>query len=55
MLNSTGLLQHKTLDFISDVWPPNRPDLNLVDYKILTVIQEQGTSNIVDELWLLTK
>ena len=40
-------------------WPPNRPDLNLVDYRILTVIQEciyqkqQGMSNIVDELWLI--
>ena len=42
-------------------WPPNRPDLSSVDYRLLRVIQEcvcqkqQGTSNIVDELWLLTE
>ena len=42
-------------------WPPNRPDLRSVDYGIWTVIQEciyqkqQGTSNIADELWLLTE
>jgi len=43
------------------MWPPNRPDLSSVDYRLLRVIQEclcqkqQGTSNIVDELWLLTE
>jgi len=42
-------------------WPPNRPDLSSVDYRLLTVIQEcvcqkqQGMPNIVDELWLLTE
>ena len=42
-------------------WPPNRPDLSSVDYRLLRVIQEcvhqkqQATSNIVDELWLLTE
>jgi len=42
-------------------WPPNRPDLSSVDYRLLRVIQEcvcqkqQGVSNIVDELWLLTE
>jgi len=42
-------------------WPPNRPDLNSVNYRLLRVIQEcvcqkqQGMSNIVDELWLLTE
>ena len=42
-------------------WPPNRPDLSFVVYRLLRVIQEcvyekqQGTSNIVDELWLLTE
>jgi len=41
--------------------PPNRPDLNLVDYRIWTVIQEcvyrkqQGSSYITDKLWLLTE
>jgi len=42
-------------------WPPNRPDLTSVDYILLRVIQEcvhqkqQGTSNIVDEVWFLTE
>jgi len=42
-------------------WRPNRQDLSSVDYRLLRVIQEcvfqkqQGTSNIVDELWLLTE
>jgi len=37
-------------------WPPNRPDLSSVDYRLLRVIQEcvcqkqQGMSDIVDEL-----
>jgi len=60
--NSTELLQHKTPDFTPDMtWPPNRPDRNSTDYRIWTVIQEcvyqkqQGMSNIVDELWLLTE
>jgi len=41
------------------MWPPNRPDVSSVDYRLLRVIQkcvyqkQQGTSNIVDELWLL--
>ena len=49
-------------DFTSDMtWSPNRPDLNSVDYRLLRVMQEcvyqkqQGTSNIVDVLWLLTE
>ena len=29
---STELLRHKTPDFTPDVWPPNRPDLNPIDY-----------------------
>ena len=42
-------------------WPPNRPDLNLVDYGICTVIQEciyqkhHVSSYITDKLWLLTE
>ena len=46
---------------LHQTWPPNRPDLSFVDYRLLRVIQEcvyekqQGTSNIVDELWLLTE
>jgi len=49
------------LDFTPDMWPPSRPDLSLVAHRILTVIQEciyqkqEGTSNIVDELQLLTE
>jgi len=51
----------KTADFTPDLWPPNRPDLNPVDYRIWTVIQEciyqkqQLSSYIADKLWLLTK
>ena len=58
---STELLRHKTLDFTPDMQPPNRTDLSSVDYRLLRVIQEcvyqkqQGTSNIIDELWLLTE
>jgi len=58
---STELLRHKTLDFTPDMRPPSRPDLSSVGYRLLRVIQEcvyqkqQGTSNIVDELWLLTE
>jgi len=46
-------------DFTPDVWPHNRPDLNHVDYRLWTVIQEcvyqkqRWSSNIVDELWLV--
>jgi len=46
-------------DFTPDMRPPNRPDLNLVDYRIWTVTQEyvyqkqQGSSHI--KLWLLTE
>jgi len=35
-------LQHATPDFISpDLWPPNSPDLNPVDYKILGCLQDR--------------
>jgi len=34
------LLRRVTPDFISpDLWPPNSPDLNLVDYEIWAVMQ----------------
>ena len=58
---STELLWHKTPDFTPDMRPPNRPDLDPVDYGIWTVIQEciyqkkQGSSYITDKLWLLTE
>jgi len=36
------LLQWETLDFIGpDLWPPNSPDLNPVDYKIWGVVQQR--------------
>jgi hypothetical protein len=36
------LLQRETPDFISpELWPPNSPDLNPVDYKIWGVMQER--------------
>jgi len=56
---STELLWHKTPDFTPDMRPPNRSDLSPVDYRVWIVIQkcicqkQQGTSNIVNEPWLL--
>lgn len=39
---TVGLLQRETPAFISpDVWPPNSPDLNPVDYKIWSVMQHR--------------
>jgi len=37
---STELLWHKTLDFTPYEWPPNRPDISSVDYRLLRVIHE---------------
>ena len=35
------LLSRETPDFISPtLWPPNSPDLNPVDYKIWSILQE---------------
>jgi len=43
-------------DFIGpDLWPPNSPELNLVDYKVWGVIQQRDYEchmNSVDELKL---
>ena len=36
------LLQHETPKFIpADLWPPNSPDLNPVDYRIWGVMQDR--------------
>ena len=36
------LLQRETPDFITaDLWPPNSPDLNPVDYRICGVLSVQ--------------
>ena len=48
------LLQQETPDFIGpDLWPPNSPDLNPVDYRIWGVVQQrvyECRMNNVDEL-----
>jgi len=48
------LLQRETPDFIGlDLWPPNNPDPNPVDYKIWGVMQQrvyESRINSVDEL-----
>ena len=48
------LLQQETPDFIGpDLWPPNSPDLNPVDYKIWGVMQQrmyERRMNNFDEL-----
>ena len=47
-------LHQATPEFISpDLWPPNSPDLNLVDYKIWDCVQEcmfQKSIRDVDQL-----
>jgi len=49
-------LQQETPDLIGlDLWPPNSPDLNLVDYKVWGVMQQRVYEcgmNIGDELKL---
>jgi len=48
------LLRREMPDFIGpDLWPPNSPDLNPVDYKIWGVMQQrvyESRVNNVDEL-----
>ena len=49
--DTVALLAHKTPRFIGpDLWPPNSPDLNPVNYKIWGYFQEQVShkSPIVD-------
>jgi len=52
--DTIALLRRETPDFISsDQWPPNSPDMNPVDYKIWSVMQErvyEKRVNDVDEL-----
>ena len=40
--DTVELLQRQTADFISpELWPPNSPDLNPVDYKIWGIMQQR--------------
>jgi len=52
--DNSQLLQRETPDFIGpDLWPPNSPDLNAVDYKIWGVMQQrvyESRINSDDEL-----
>jgi len=48
---TVDLLSNETPAFIPpSLWPPNSLDLNLVDYKVWSVLQEQVKVNDVDEL-----
>jgi len=51
---TADLLSTETPSFIPPIlWPPNSPDLNPVDYKVWSVLQEQVYNvkvNDVDEL-----
>jgi len=45
------LLQQQTLEFISpDLWPPNSPDLNPVDYRIWGLMQERVHKTAVPDV-----
>ena len=45
------LLQWETPAFISpNLWPPNSPDLNPVDYKIWGVMQDRGLPEKVKDV-----
>jgi len=45
------LLKKETTDFISpDLWPPNSPDLNPVDYSIWGILQERVYSSRIADL-----
>jgi len=40
--DTVALLEQETPDFIPPtLWPPNSPDLNLVDYSVWSVLQER--------------
>ena len=40
-VSPSNFLRHETPDFISlDLWPPNIPDLNPLDYKICDCLQQ---------------
>jgi len=41
--DTVALLDQETPDFIAPaLWPPNSPDLNLVDYTVWSVLQEES-------------
>jgi len=43
------LLERETLEFISLLlWPPNVPDVNLVDYSVWSILQEKVYKSIAD-------
>ena len=44
-------LRQATPEFISpDLWPPNSPDLNPVDYKILGRVQERESQKLIRDV-----
>ena len=49
--DTVALLRRETPDFISpDLWPPNSPDMNRVDYMIWAVMQERVYEKRVNDV-----
>ena len=45
------LLERETPQFITPlVWPPNSPDLNPVDYSVLSVLQEKAYKTRITDI-----
>jgi len=55
--NTVTFLERETPDFISStLWPPNSPDLDVVDYSIWSVLQEKVyhsriVTDLEDHVW----
>ena len=51
--DTVQLLTQETPDFIPpSLWPPNSPNLNLVDYRVWGVLQERVYRENIRTLWM---